>query len=74
MPNPLRALADVGEYVISEVLDALVVAAGRLGGFDDRMWRLGHENVGQTGPWDVETDQIRLLFTDWWSGLSPNSR
>jgi D-arabinose 5-phosphate isomerase GutQ len=51
--NPLKALADVKEYVISEVLDALVVAAGKLGGFDDRRWRLGHENVGATGPYDA---------------------
>lgn len=62
-PNPLRALADVGEYVISEVLDALVVAAGRLGGFDDRRWRLGHENIGPSGPYDA-IEAVDLLFTE----------
>lgn len=63
-PNPLRALADIGEYVISETLDALVVAAGRLGGFDERMWRLGHENVGATGPYDARMNRIELLFNE----------
>ena len=50
--NPLRALADSEEYVISLVLDAIVVAAGRKGGFVDTLWRLGHENLGATGPYD----------------------
>jgi D-arabinose 5-phosphate isomerase GutQ len=62
--NPLTALADTGEYVISEVLDALVVAAGRLGHFDDRRWRLGHENIGATGPYDADRDRIRYLFSE----------
>lgn len=61
--NPLVALADIGEYVISEVLDALVVAAGKLGGFDERMWRLGHENVGDTGPYDARI-RADLLFNE----------
>jgi len=52
--NPLRALADSEEYVISELLDAIVVAAGRLGGFSDKLWRIGHENLGPaTGPYDI---------------------
>jgi D-arabinose 5-phosphate isomerase GutQ len=51
--NPLRALADSEEYVISELLDAMVVAAGRLGGFVDTTWRIGHENIGPTGPYDT---------------------
>ncbi len=63
-PNPLSALADMGEYVISEVLDALVVAAGRLGGFDDRRWRLGHENIGATGPYDAKASHVDLLFSE----------
>jgi hypothetical protein len=62
--TPLRALADLSEYVISEVLDALVVGAGVLGGFDDRKWRLGHENIGATGPYDVHVDKIDLLFNE----------
>jgi D-arabinose 5-phosphate isomerase GutQ len=66
LPNPLRALADVGEYVISEVLDALVVAAGKQGGFDDRMWRLGHENVGATGPYDSRIERFALLLNEWY--------
>lgn len=52
---PLQALADVGEYVISETLDALVVAAGRLAGFDETTWRLGHEDLGPTGPYDMRS-------------------
>jgi D-arabinose 5-phosphate isomerase GutQ len=60
--NPLAALADIGEYVISEVLDAIVVAAGKLGGFDDRKWRLGHENIGPTGPYDARVERVDLLF------------
>ncbi|HEX9459668.1 MAG TPA: hypothetical protein VGA84_11015 [Thermoanaerobaculia bacterium] len=51
--NPLRALADSEEYVISLLLDAIVVAAGRKGGFVDTLWRLGHENLGPTGPYDT---------------------
>lgn len=51
--NPLSALADTGEYVISDLLDALVVAAGKLAGFDDIHWRLGHEDLGSTGPYDI---------------------
>lgn len=59
----LTALADIGEYVISEVLDSLVVAAGKLGGFDDRRWRLGHENIGATGPYDAKKERVESLFT-----------
>lgn len=51
--NPLQALADTGEYVISELLDAMVVAAGKLAGFDDTTWRLGHEDIGPSGPYDT---------------------
>ena len=50
-PCPLKALADIGEQVISELLDAIVVAAGKLAGFDDTRWRLGHEDIGATGPY-----------------------
>lgn len=53
LPNPLRALADTGEYVISELFDAMVVAAGKLAGFDDTTWRLGHEDIGATGPYGM---------------------
>jgi D-arabinose 5-phosphate isomerase GutQ len=62
--NPLRALADMGEYVISEVLDAIVVAAGKIGDFDDRRWRLGHENIGGTGPYDVKKEKPDLLLNE----------
>ena len=64
LSNPLSALADVSEYVISEVLDSLVVAAGKLGGFDDRRWRLGHENIGATGPYDADSEPPDLSFTE----------
>jgi D-arabinose 5-phosphate isomerase GutQ len=60
----LTALADIGEHVISQVLDSLIVAAGRLGGFDDRAWRLGHENLGATGPYDARSTAIDLLFSE----------
>lgn len=50
--NPLQALADTGEYVISMLLDAMVVAAGKSAGYDDAKWRLGHEDLGHTGPYD----------------------
>lgn len=53
LPNPLRALADVEEMIICLVLDAMVVAAGEHLGFDDTKWRLGHENLGTTGPYDA---------------------
>jgi len=63
--DPLRVLADFGEYVISELLDALVVAAGRQGGFDERKWRLGYENIDSTGPYDYRDQiQMNLLFSD----------
>jgi D-arabinose 5-phosphate isomerase GutQ len=51
--NPLRALADTGEQIISELLDAIVVAAGKLAGFDDTKWRIGHEDIGASGPYDM---------------------
>jgi hypothetical protein len=50
-PNPLSALADVEEYIISEILDGLVVLAGKKIGFDDLAWRQGHEDIGPTGPY-----------------------
>jgi len=52
--NPLQALADMEEYVISMLLDAMVVYAGKLAGFDETTWRLGHENIGPTGPYDAD--------------------
>lgn len=62
-PDVLYALADIGEFVISEVLDSLVVAAGRKGNFDERKWKLGHENIGATGPYDARLN-IDLLFNE----------
>jgi D-arabinose 5-phosphate isomerase GutQ len=56
-----HALADFGELVITEVLDALTVAAGQLRNYDERMWKLGHENVGPTGPYDTKL-AINLMF------------
>jgi len=60
-PNPLQALADTEEYVISMLLDALVVAAGKRAGFDDIKWRLGHENWGATGPYDTINNPVPPL-------------
>ena len=48
--NPVSALADTEEYVMSELLDGLVVLAGRRLGFDDNTWL--HENLGARGPYD----------------------
>jgi len=59
----LSALADIEEYVISEVLDSLVVAAGETCGYDERAWRLGHENLGATGPYDARKLALDLYFT-----------
>lgn len=60
---PLSALADISEYILSEVLDALVVAAGQECGYDDRAWRLGHENLGATGPYDSRALAPDFYFT-----------
>lgn len=53
--NPLQALADTEEFIISMLLDAMVVFAGKLAGFDDTTWRLGHEDIGPTGPYGAPT-------------------
>jgi D-arabinose 5-phosphate isomerase GutQ len=52
--NPLRALADTGEYAISELLDAMVVAAGKRLGLTDQDFKRGHENLGPTGPYSPD--------------------
>lgn len=52
--NPLSALADEEEMVIAEFLDALIVLSAKELGFDDSMWRLGHEDIGPTGPYSVK--------------------
>ena len=52
--NPLSALADTEEYMISEILDAIVVLAGQHLGFDDEVWRRGHEDIGPTGPYSAK--------------------
>lgn len=49
--NPLSALADQEELIITELLDAITVLAGELNGFDDEAWRRGHEDIGPTGPY-----------------------
>jgi len=55
LQNPLQALADTEEFVISMLLDAMVVYAGKLAGFDDTTWRLGHEDIGPSGPYGAPT-------------------
>jgi D-arabinose 5-phosphate isomerase GutQ len=52
--NSLTALADIEEQIICQLLDAMVVAAGKKELYDDTQWRLGHEDVGATGPYGVE--------------------
>jgi D-arabinose 5-phosphate isomerase GutQ len=54
--NLLTALADIEEQIICQLLDAMVVAAGKKELYDDTQWRLGHEDVGATGPYGVEYD------------------
>jgi D-arabinose 5-phosphate isomerase GutQ len=49
--NPLSALADTGEYMISELLDAMVVAAAKRSGKTERDFEEGHEDLGPTGPY-----------------------
>lgn len=61
-PNPLSALADIEEYVISEILDGLVVLAGKALGFDDDAWRNGHEDIGPTGPYSVLDNEPPTLI------------
>lgn len=55
--NPLKALADTNEYVISELLDAMVVAAAKRAGLTERQLREGHEDLGDTGPYLPEDSQ-----------------
>ena len=49
--NPLNALADTGEYIISELLDAIVVAAAKRLGYTELQFRQGHEDLADTGPY-----------------------
>ena len=49
--NPLTALADQEELIITELLDAMIVMAGQDIGFDDESWKRGHEDIGPTGPY-----------------------
>jgi D-arabinose 5-phosphate isomerase GutQ len=48
--NPLSALADTEEYMIAEILDGLIVLAGKSAGFKDESWRRGHEDI-LSGPY-----------------------
>jgi D-arabinose 5-phosphate isomerase GutQ len=56
--NPLHALADTGEYVISELLDAMIVAAGKRLGLTDEDFRGNHEDIGPTGPYQPLSSNI----------------
>jgi D-arabinose 5-phosphate isomerase GutQ len=49
LQNPLSALADTEEMIIAEILDAMVVMAGKKLGYTNLRWQLGHENSGATG-------------------------
>lgn len=49
--NPLKALADISEQIISGLLDAIVVAAANSLGLSDEDYRRGHEDIGPTGPY-----------------------
>jgi D-arabinose 5-phosphate isomerase GutQ len=62
-PNPLSALADTEEYMISEILDGIIVMAGKYVGFDDQAWRRGHEDIGPTGPYAAEKQERRQTST-----------
>jgi D-arabinose 5-phosphate isomerase GutQ len=56
-PNPLSALADTEEHVISGILDALAVIAGRKIHITAEGWRQGHEDIGPTGPYTAKCSQ-----------------
>lgn len=49
--SPLTALGDIGEYTLSLLLDAIVLIAAERIGFSDSDWRIGHEDLGPTGPY-----------------------
>lgn len=53
LPNPLFALADEEEMAIAEILDGLIVQAGKELGFTEDTWRKGHEDIGPTGPYSI---------------------
>lgn len=55
--SDLFALADLGEYVISEILDALIVAAGDRLGYTEEDWMRFHEDLGPTGPYSLEDNK-----------------
>jgi len=64
----LKALADIGEYAISELFDAMVVAAGKMAGFHEIDWRIGHENIGgSTGHYDAigNDDELKNYFENY---------
>lgn len=52
--NPLFALADEEEMVIAEILDGLVVLSGQELGYKEENWKMGHEDIGPTGPYSVK--------------------
>jgi D-arabinose 5-phosphate isomerase GutQ len=49
-PNPISALADLGEHAISQLFDRMVVVAAHRLGLNDEDMRLGHEDLN-TGPY-----------------------
>ncbi len=57
----LKALADTGEQVINLLLDNMVVSAGKRAGYDETKWRLGHEDLGATGPYDISKSDEKTI-------------
>lgn len=57
--NPLFALADEEEMTIAELIDGLVVQAGREVGLTEKEWRLGHEDIGPTGPYSIRDQNFK---------------
>lgn len=53
LPTPLFALADEEEMAIAEILDGIIVQAGKELGFTEDTWRKGHEDIGPTGPYSI---------------------
>ncbi len=54
-PRPsLIYFGDAVEYAISEVMDAVVAAALERAGVTEQDLRLGHEDIGGTGPYTVD--------------------
>ena len=58
LPNSLFALADEEEMAIAEILDGLIVQAGKELNFTEDTWRKGHEDIGPAGPYSINDKHL----------------